>query len=109
MVAADVRRTTHVAVLGATDDLMVLDGRLMRRPAIAVRQWTPMPYTDEDLERPPRLWPRLVGAFVIFAIIASIVGSIIGSILSLLFTVAIIVIAAFLLWRLIAGSGRRAH
>lgn len=66
-----------------------------------------MPYTDDDLVRPPRLWPRLVGAFVIFAIIVSIVGSIIGSVLSLLFTVAVIVIAAFLLWRLIAGSGRR--
>lgn len=60
--------------------------------------------TDDDLVRPPSLWPKLLAVVVVIALVGSVVVSIINSLLHAVFVVGVVALLGYGLWRLIGGS-----
>jgi hypothetical protein len=65
--------------------------------------------TDDDLVRPPSLWPKLLAVVVVIVLVGSVIVSIIDSLLHVVFVVAVVALLGYVVWRLIAGSGSRSR
>ncbi|MFT3851640.1 MAG: hypothetical protein QM733_02700 [Ilumatobacteraceae bacterium] len=61
---------------------------------------------DDDLERPPSLWPWIVGGIVALFVIGSIVGSIVHVLFEVLLFAAVIALIVWGVMRLVGGSRR---
>jgi hypothetical protein len=62
--------------------------------------------SDGDLERPPSLWPWVIGAIVVLIVVGSIVGALVHAVFELLIFVAIIAIIIWGVTRLVGGRRR---
>lgn len=63
--------------------------------------------TDDDLVRPPSLWPKLLAVVVVIALVGSVIVNIIDSLLHVVFVVAVVALLGYGVWRLIGGSNSR--
>ena len=62
---------------------------------------------EQDLERPPSLWPWLIGGVIVLFVIGAVIGSIVHAVFPLLLFAAII---AWMVWgvtHLFGGARRR--
>lgn len=60
----------------------------------------------DDLERPPSLWPWVIGGIVALFVIGSIVGSIVHALFEVLLFAAVIALIVWGVMRLVGGSRR---
>ena len=60
----------------------------------------------EELERPPSLWPWIIGIVVGLIVIGAVVGSIVHALFQLFVFLAILAVIAWGVMRLVRGSRR---
>lgn len=65
-----------------------------------------MPASPTD-ESPPRILPTLVLGGVALLVLITVVGWVIGAILSILRLILLVVVAAAVIWAIVAGRGDR--
>jgi hypothetical protein len=62
---------------------------------------------EQDLERPPSLWPWLIGGVIVLFVIGAVIGSIVHAVFQLLLFAAIIALIVWGVTRLFGGARRR--
>jgi hypothetical protein len=62
---------------------------------------------DQDLERPPSLWPWLIGGVIALFVIGAVIGSIVHAVFQLLLFAAVIALIVWGVTRLLGGGRRR--
>ena len=62
---------------------------------------------DDDLERPPSLWPWIIGGIIALFVVGAVIGSIVHAVFELLLFAAIIGLIIWGVMRLIGGGKRR--
>ena len=60
----------------------------------------------DDLERPPSVWPWIIGGIIALFVVGAVVGSVIHALFELLLFAAVIALIVWFVMRLFGGSHR---
>ena len=60
----------------------------------------------DDLERPPSLWPWVIGGIVALFVVGAIVGAVVHALFELLLFAAVVALIVWLVMRLFGGRRR---
>jgi hypothetical protein len=61
---------------------------------------------DDELERPPSLWPWIIGGIIALFVVGAVIGSIVHALFEILLFAAVIALIVWGVMRLV-GGGRR--
>ena len=61
---------------------------------------------DDELERPPSLWPWVIGGIIALFVIGAVIGSIVHAVFEILLFAAVIALIVWCVMRLVSGSRR---
>jgi predicted lipid-binding transport protein (Tim44 family) len=61
---------------------------------------------NDELERPPSLWPWIIGGLLLLFVIGAVIGSIVRAVSELLIIVAVIALIVWAVMRLVGGNKR---
>ena len=61
---------------------------------------------DDELERPPSLWPWVIGGIIALFVIGAVIGSIVHALFEILLFAAVIALIVWCVMRLVSGSRR---
>ena len=60
----------------------------------------------DDLERPPSVWPWIIGGIIALFVVGAVVGSVIHALFEMLLFAAVIALIVWFVMRLFGGSHR---
>jgi uncharacterized membrane protein YoaK (UPF0700 family) len=61
---------------------------------------------SDELERPPSLWPWIIGGLLALFVLGAVIGSILHALFELLIIVAVIALIVWGVMRLVGGNKR---
>jgi len=61
---------------------------------------------DDELERPPSLWPWVIGGIIALFVIGAVIGSIVHAVFEILLFAVIVALIVWGVMRLVGGSRR---
>ena len=61
---------------------------------------------DDELERPPSLWPWVIGGIIALFVIGAVIGSIVHAVFEILLFAVIVALIVWGVMRLVSGSRR---
>ena len=61
---------------------------------------------DDELERPPSLWPWVIGGIIALFVIGAVIGSIVHAVFEILLFAVVIALIVWCVMRLVSGSRR---
>ena len=61
---------------------------------------------DDELERPPSLWPWVIGGIIALFVIGAVIGSIVHAVFEIVLFAAVIALIVWCVMRLVSGSRR---
>jgi hypothetical protein len=61
---------------------------------------------DDELERPPSLWPWIIGGIIALFVIGAVIGSIVHAVFEIVLFAAVIALIVWCVMRLVSGSRR---
>ena len=61
---------------------------------------------DDELERPPSLWPWVIGGIIALFVIGAVIGSIVHAVFEILLFAVVIALIVWCVMRLVGGSRR---
>jgi len=61
---------------------------------------------DDELERPPSLWPWIIGGIIALFVIGAVIGSIFHAVFEIVLFAAVIALIVWCVMRLVSGSRR---
>ena len=60
----------------------------------------------DELERPPSLWPWVIGGIIALFVIGAVIGSIVHAVFEIVLFAAVIALIVWCVMRLVSGSRR---
>jgi len=61
---------------------------------------------SDELERPPSLWPWIIGGIIALFVVGAVIGSIVHAVFEILLFAAVIALIVWGVMRLVGGSRR---
>ena len=61
---------------------------------------------DDELERPPSLWPWIIGGIIALFVIGAVIGSIVHVLFEVVLYGAVLALIAWVVWRIVGGRRR---